>query len=114
MLLDWLPAITAFIAGGAWSLLLVRLTRRKAKKDWDKRFLSRYKEEARSEIEERDDYIAGLEGRLREVQQVNSELARRAKAAVVLSGKVTEALATADFTPMSQAGSGFPISRRSK
>lgn len=79
LLLEWLPAIAAFIAGGAWSLLLVRFTRKKAKKNWDAAFMSRYKEEARSEIRERDAHIVGLEERLKNAQRINRELARRAK-----------------------------------
>jgi hypothetical protein len=103
-LLDLLPEIVAFIAGGSWSLLLVGLTRKKAKKDWDAAFMSRYKEEARSEIRERDAHIVGLEERLKDAKKLNRELARRAKAAVIMSGKVSETLATADFTQMSQFG----------
>jgi len=103
-LLDLLPEIIAFIAGGSWSLLLVGLTRKKAKKDWDAAFMSRYKEEARSEIRERDAHIIGLEERLKDAKKLNRELARRAKAAVIMSGKVSETLATADFTQTAQFG----------
>lgn len=103
-LLDLLPEIIAFIAGGSWSLLLVGLTRKKAKKNWDANFMSRYKEEARSEIRERDAHIVGLEERLKNAQRINRELVRRTKAAVIMSGKVSETLATADFTQTSQFG----------
>jgi hypothetical protein len=103
-LLDLLPEIIAFIAGGSWSLLLVGLTRKKAKKNWDAAFMSRYKEEARSEIRERDAHIAGLEERLKNAQRINRELVKRTKAAVIMSGKVSETLATADFTQTSQFG----------
>ena len=107
-LLDLLPEIIAFIAGGSWSLLLVGLTRKKAKKDWDAAFMSRYKEEARSEIRERDAYIVGLEEQLKDAQRINQELARRTKAAVILSGKASEVLLTTDFTPMSRVGFESP------
>jgi hypothetical protein len=103
-LLDLLPEIIAFIAGGSWSLLLVGLTRKKAKKNWDAAFMSRYKEEARSEIRERDAYIAGLEEQLKDAQRINRDLARRAKAAAILSGKVSQTLATVDFTQTAQFG----------
>jgi len=94
----------AGVVGGLYTLALVLLTRKAAKKRWDADFMSRYKEEARSEIRERDDYIAGLEERLKNAQRINRELARRAKAAVIMSGKVSETLATADFTQTAQFG----------
>jgi len=103
-LLDLLPMLVAFAAGGLYTLALVVLTRKAAKKRWDADFMSRYKEEARSEIRERDTYIVGLEERLKDAKKLNRELARRAKAAVIMSGKVSETLATADFTQMSQFG----------
>ena len=113
-LLDLLPEIIAFIAGGSWSLLLVGLTRKKAKKNWDAAFMSRYKEEARSEIRERDTYIVGLEERLQETQRVNGELARRAKAAAVTAGKITEVLGTAELTPTFHPGFASQIKGRAK
>jgi hypothetical protein len=107
-LLDILPEIVAFIIGGFYTLALFLLTRKAAKKRWDAAFMSRYKEEARSEIRERDAYIAGLEEQLKDAQRINQELARRTKAAVILSGKASEVLLTTDFTPMSRVGFESP------
>jgi len=103
-LLDLLPLIIAFVAGGLYSLALVLITHKAAKKRWDSDFMSRYKEEARSEIRERDAYIAGLEEQLKDAQRINRDLARRAKAAAILSGKVSQTLATVDFTQTAQFG----------
>ena len=113
-LLDLLPEIVAFIAGGAWSLLLVRFTRKKAKKDWDADFMSRYKEEARSEIRERDVYIANIKAQLDEERTNRREIARRAKAAVVLTGRITEALGTVELTPAANPGFDSQIRRRAQ
>jgi hypothetical protein len=116
LLLHWLPAIAAFIAGGAWSLLLVRLTRWKVKKEWDADFLSRYKEEHRSEIQERDAHIASIEAQLKEEREARGELERRARVAVALTRKVSEALLTVDSIPMFRVGSESfrAATRRSK
>ena len=106
--LDLLPMLVAFVIGGLYTLAMVLLTRKAAKKRWDADFMSRYKEEARCEIRERDAFIAGLEEQLKDAQRINQELARRTKAAVILSGKASEVLLTTDFTPMSRVGFESP------
>jgi hypothetical protein len=111
-LLDMLPLIIAFIAGGAWSLLLVKGAKKQAKKHWDADFLSRYKEEHRSEIQERDTYIASIEAQLKEEREARGELERRARVAVAKAGRITEVLGTAEPTPASRVGFGSPIRRR--
>jgi len=111
-LLDWLPAIAAFVAGGLWSLLLVRLTRRKARKEWDADFLNRYDEEHRSEIQERNVYIASIEAQLKEEREARAELARRARVAVAKAGRITEVLHIAEPTQIRQAGFGSPTKAR--
>ena len=112
--LDLLPMLVAFVIGGFYTLALFLLTRKAAKKRWDADFMSRYKEEARSEIRERDAYIVGLEERLKNAQRINQELARRTKAAAILSGKTSEVLVIADCTQIVQSGSEFQGKRRNK
>jgi hypothetical protein len=102
--LEILPFIGMLVLGGIYTLAVVLVTVKRARKKWDEDFLSRYKEEARSEIKERDAYIAGLERQLKKEQTLIREMSKRTRVAVKMNGKVSEILTTADFTQTSQYG----------
>jgi predicted DNA-binding ArsR family transcriptional regulator len=102
--LEIFPFIGMLVLGGIYTLAVVLITMKRARKKWDEDFLSRYKEEIRSEIQERDAYIAGLERQLKKEQTLIREMSKRTRVAVKMSGKVSEILATADSTKTSQYG----------
>jgi hypothetical protein len=87
--------LVAFVGGGLYTLALVLLTRKAAKKRWDENFMSRYKEEARSEIAERDAYIAELKAQLKDAQETIRQLADARKAAITMSARLSEVLVIA-------------------
>jgi hypothetical protein len=111
--LELLPLAGYFIIGGAYTVMVARLAVKRAKKKWDADFLSRYKEEARSEIEERDAFILSLKQKIAELQEalkqeqkVSREMNRRHKAAIEMIGRLTAILSTAETIPMYLRGSG--------
>lgn len=102
--LELLPYLAAFMLGGIYSTVLVRLVVRKARKKWDADYLTRQSEEARKQIEGRDAHIADLQGQLREAHSVIAEQAAARKAATRMSVQVSEILATAPPTRTYQHG----------
>ncbi len=99
-----LPFLAAFVLGGLFALAIARGAVKKAKKKWDNDFLSRHTEEARTEIEERDAVIADLKSQLREAQEIIRQLAEARKAAITMSSRLSETLATALPIRMSRHG----------
>lgn len=100
-----IPFLIVFVGGGIYTIVAVILSVRIARKRWQESFIERVDEDARRQLEVRDRSIRSLEDRLQNERGINRELARRAKGAIVLSGKVSEILGTADTTPTYRRGS---------
>lgn len=102
--LQLLPLLAVFILGGLFALAVALAAVKRARKKWDADFLSRYKEEHRSELQERDVYISDLKAQLKDAQATIQWQAEMRKAAITMSSKLSEILATAASIPTSRRG----------
>lgn len=105
-ILRLIPFLIVFVGGGVYTILATRIAAKLAKRRLQESFLDHVEEAARRELEERARSIRTLEDQIQEEKGINRELARRAKGAIVMSGKVSELLSTADTTPTYRRGSG--------
>lgn len=99
-----LPYLVGGLVGGAWSLLLVYVTRMIARSQWTKDLTKNYDEQTRGAILSRDKRIKELTGTVETLRERESILLARLKAGHSMAMQTAQTIGV--LTPKSPNGSG--------